>query len=267
MILSILAPVFVSLLRIDEDDYRGTWGLKLSFRNQSMFRKIFPNLYANPYIRQFIRGTMPHTYSLTQLSSCFMFMSLAKTLLNVSDDYFIEMIGFSNIYYQTPNNKKLISHILDRKTPARGLFAVDKLKLCHGLVMVPHYMEHCRGAFSDGLYKIFVYKMYKTIGMTGTDMLDIVAFTINNILKSGEYKYWKHGNRHYTVVTRNEVKSCVIEQNLDRKAISSKLNSFRKCCENFGGQRYDSGEFVKLSNNFNYAWEQFGLTAKLNTLL
>jgi len=260
IITCILASVFVSLLRIDEDNSNGTQGLKLTFDDIGLWSKIFPELSKNEGVITFLSNNT-HTYSLTQLSSCFMFMSLVKVLLP-KDTLFTELLGFSNIYYQHQDTIKLNKYI-KHGTTTSDVDITDKIlgtiTLFHGLTMAPHYLEHCRGPFSEGIYKSFIYKMFLDIGATGEDLLTLVYLTIVNILKSGQFSTW-NGLQY---PTRHDVRACLINYGRGQNN-AEEINSFKRCCELFRGGNID---YYLLSSNFDGLWKLYNMEQNLRECL
>lgn len=275
---AILASVFVSLLRIDEDDkIGGTEGAKLKFTNIELWKKLFPTLAKRPELINMIEALMATesgmTYSLTQLASCFMFISLIRTLLlpHPKDDEFVEILGLSNILYMSDNSKEILDLLNSRPGTFDGNNIVQKLNLIHGLTMAPHYLEHCRGGFSDGLYRVFVYKSLYNIGATHEDMLSLVYTTINNILKTGEYPSWN--GIYQQALTTNSVKECLYTQEELKEELqktfqqNSTLDKFKKCCKRFDKPRYPkNGPFIDLSNDFSDTWDVLNIGGSLDEL-
>lgn len=263
IITAVFASVFVSIARIDEDKKDGTKGLKLVFSNK-LWSEIFPILGRNDKIINIIKN-MKMTYSLTQLSSCFMFMSLMKTLLLPDDEEFVEILGFSNIFY-APDNPSNLSKILNTEYTSRDESdIIYKISILHGLTMAPHYLEHCRGSYSDGLYRNFVYGSLYKAGATKEDLAVIMYVVIDNIIKTGEKLSW---NKKSKIKMDDVKKLCLYEKDelngiLDRNQMPQK---FKLCCMLFNKETYGS-KFAKLSNNFEDVWNLLNIGDNIAELL
>lgn len=214
----IIASVFVSLLRIDEDNEKGTGGLKLEFTSKLTFQKIFPVLSKNTTIINYLTHKHP-TFSLTQLSSCFMFMTLIKTMLPI-DKEFVELLGFSNIFYSTDTLKDLMEWTKEKDE-------LTKFRVVHGLTMFPHYLEHCRGAFSEGIYKNFLFSTLFHIKATQEDQDSLIFCTIKNILKTGEFSHW--GKYKADTLRVKHIKECRLNYIKNKCEEHRKSEEFKNC--------------------------------------
>ena len=254
---AVLSSVFVSLARIDEDNNNGTKGLKLNF-DPLLFHKIFPTLAQEKeiidYVYEYTIRNKPLTISVTQLSSCFMLMSLLHSLLLPMDDLFIEILGFSNIFY----NVDLFTTI----TQQYNNKIVKKLKIFHGLTMLPHYVDHCRGHFSEGIYKHFILASLYMVKIDEDNIKLIIYETIKNILKTGEYDVWD--NKNINTIKLDDVKVCTTNISSEVKPI---INNFKECCKLFSGERYTNILFYNLSTNFNLLYDNLNINMEYKSLL
>jgi hypothetical protein len=253
---AVLASVFVSLARIDEDRMDGTQGLKLH-DNIDIWKTIFPELSKLKDVTDYL-SKQKLTFSLTQLSSCFMLMALLKNLLLPTDSLFVEFLGFSNIFYNQDSLKDLLNDSNKQ----------EKLNLLNGLTMLPHYLEHCRGAFSDGIYKKFIINSMDRIKATKDDENDLIYYTISNILKTGERNTWNQKN--FNTLRKEDVNICLYtEDSKTMMANESTMNftKFKNCCKLWGHERYNKREFYTLSTNFKEIWDVLDIETNLIILL
>ena len=264
LIAAIIASVFVSLLRIDEDDdfqKRGGSGKFKPIIPPSLLSKIFPVLSKNKKVYDtFFANNM--TVSYTQLSSCFFLMSILGSLLLPSDEdkEFIEILGLSNIYYSTtPLQKLKFSNNINTNDQEN---IINKINILHGLTMAPHYLDHCRGSFSDGIYKVFVYNTLDQIGCNIYDIRDIIYNAIKNILITGEYSSWN--NISASKISPRSVYPCLYTEEELKSLYKTQdsLSKFKDCCRKFSGKRY-TDLFCRLSKSFEELWTLMDIENKI----
>lgn len=254
ILVAILASVFISLLRIDEDNNIGTKGLKLPFNDVKLWSKIFPTLAKHKGLIEIVEKEK--TFSLTQLSSCFMFMAIMKSVILPDDHEFVELLGFSNILYIKDDINELYDYMKSGSTNYDPTDINYKFSILHGFTMFPHYMDHCRGSFSTGLYRTFIYKSLYDVGLQQNDLEYLNFISIYNILKTGERSKWN--NKDINQLTMKDVREkCMYTKEQFEKEVVQKLSNdkFQKCCKLFSNDRYKSKLFFDLSTNFNQIWD------------
>jgi hypothetical protein len=255
---AVLASVFVSLARIDEDRMDGTQGLKLH-DNIDIWKNIFPELSKLKDVTDYL-SKQKLTFSLRQLSSCFMLMALLKNLLLPNDSLFVEFLGFSNIFH----NQDSLKDLLDDSNKEE----IKKLNLLNGLTRLPHYLEHCRGAYSNGIYNKFIINSIHRIEATKDDENDLIYYTISNILKTGERDTWNQKN--FNTLRKRDVNICLYtEDSKTMMANENRMNftKFKDCCKLWGLERYNKREFYTLSTNFEEIWNVLEIETNLLILL
>jgi hypothetical protein len=262
-----MSPVFVRMLRIDED------ATLLGFKDEKAWAALFPILYSYG-IYEDLFG-IDTTVSPSQIAVCFILKTILKKLVTNDDEiieiYTLCMILYSKkdsymdrVYRAYEGKQEDVTVSFNSNLVARKEKLKYQIIITYGLIMTPHYMDHCRGAFSEGLDEVFVKFSMKVFNIDYEQRMNIISKSIGNILKTGEYTTWRGMNIESYETNQVHIRSCIAMSNLH----APKVSSYKTCCQEFDrSTRFTSPLFGKCSTDFNFCYTTLGIDTELENLI
>ena len=245
LIMLIIAPMFVSISRINEKSSTGNqWPSPL-------FKYLYPKLGVD-------KESWLTTYSTLGLISGIFYMIIMKKCFPTREQD-IELLGFAVSYYWRNSTKSLGNSLKIKNisiTPLKEMdFNKENLKffIYNVLILTGHYLDHCRlGTSFQQIDTPFIKELLKIFKIDSTVRSQIIKLVIKTFLDT-EF---------------NSLKSSIPVGNIPFDT------PMKSICSNLGG-RYQNvnwktlslGTNFKLTNQNKNAWLFLDLSANIKTLI
>jgi len=192
----ILSTMFESILRIDEKSSSKV----LCELSENYFKKLYPTLDYNNLGKNIALSTH-------QLASSIFFIVLMKKCFKGSiPEYEIELLGKGVSYHykddQTLNIENLtLTNITDNNNNNNLKFFIYYV-----IIVCGHYLDHCRGPYSDMINEPYIKKLFNLFDIKEKDRIELVKLVVNT-LRITEFKRYdgkiKNINKSSQMIKKN----------------------------------------------------------------
>lgn len=175
----VMATYFVAICRINEGNFihRNQVDKKEDLKNAKikLSSMVVDSWFQNEKSK--IKKCSGYFQSIHQYYSCLMFVSIMKQIMSEEYHSLIELCGFSICYFHNDKDEKEES--------------LEPIFFLHYFINTPHYIDHCRGAYTAGLNDLIPQTLIKKYLISKNKLefsKKLLIKSIENFYLSEEFK-------------------------------------------------------------------------------